>query len=216
MQDFRAVVVGAGGISDAWFGPLLEEEVQIVSVVDLNLETAQRQIDKYKLSCPASTDLKKTLRQARPDFIVDLTIPEAHCAVTCQALRAGCHVLGEKPMAANMAQARKMVKTADSAGKLYMVSQSRRWDGHHETIRRAVEAGLIGQITTVNCDFYIGAHFGGFRDQMASPLILDMAIHHFDLAHFLPASILWPSTPASLIPRVPGTPALPPPARSSK
>jgi len=36
----------------------------------------------------------------------------AHCKVTCTALRAGCHVIGEKPMAASMAEARKMVKTS--------------------------------------------------------------------------------------------------------
>jgi len=40
-------------------------------------------------------------------------------------------------------------------------------------------------VTTVNCDFFLGAHFGGFRDAMPSPLILDMAIHHFDLARFM-------------------------------
>ncbi len=36
----------------------------------------------------------------------------------------------------------------------------------------------------VNCAFYLGAHFGGFRDTMPNPLLLDMAIHHFDLARF--------------------------------
>ena len=48
-----------------------------------------------------------------------------------------------------------------------------------------VRGGKIGRLTTVNCDFYIGAHFGGFRDEMPSPLILDMSIHHFDLCRFL-------------------------------
>src|SRR5207248_2903614 len=36
----------------------------------------------------------------------------------------------------------------------------------------------------LNADFYIGAHFGGFRDEMESPLLLDMAIHTFDAARF--------------------------------
>jgi predicted dehydrogenase len=88
-------------------------------------------------------------------------------------------------MAATMAQARSMIRAADKAGRLYMVSQSRRWYPLHDVIRRSVAAGVIGTVTTVNCDFYIGAHFGGFRDQMPSPLILDMAIHHFDLARAL-------------------------------
>lgn len=181
----RAVVVGAGSISNAWFPPLLAEQVEIAAVVDLRPEAAQTQIAKYGLECPAATDLQSALEKARPDFVVDLTIPEAHAEVTCTALRAGCHVVGEKPMAATMAEARRMVQVAEETGKLYMVDQSRRWDTHHERLRRTIAAGEIGLVTTVNCDFYLGAHFGGFRDEMPSPLILDMAIHHFDLARFM-------------------------------
>jgi predicted dehydrogenase len=180
----RAVVVGAGGISNAWFPPLKAENVEVAAVVDLSLDTARAQIARYELDAVVSDDLKATLRRTKPDFVVDLTIPEAHCGVTCAALRAGYPVVGEKPMAASMAQARRMVKASEDSGKLYMVSQSRRWDASHETLRRAVASGEIGETTTLNCDFYLGAHFGGFRDEMPSPLILDMSIHHFDLARF--------------------------------
>lgn len=185
MPHERAVVVGAGGISAAWFPPLAQEKVHVLAVVDLNIEAARRRIKEFDLDADASTDLKATLNRARPDFVVDLTVPEAHCSVTCTALKAGCHVIGEKPMASSMAEARRMVRTAEQTGRMYMVSQSRRWDGHSEVVSRMVRGGTIGTLTTVNCDFYIGAHFGGFRDQMPSPLILDMAIHQFDLARFM-------------------------------
>jgi len=185
MARKRAVVVGAGGISGAWFGPLKAEKVDVAAVVDLDLDAARGRIKQFKLDCDASTDLKATLRKTQPDFVVDLTVPEAHCAVTCRALRAGCHVVGEKPMAVGMAEARRMVRAAEKTGKLYMVSQSRRWDTVHDSARRTVATGRLGRLTHVNCDFYIAAHFGGFRGEMASPLILDMAIHHFDLARFL-------------------------------
>ena len=184
MQRARAVVVGAGGISGAWFPPLIKEDVEVVAVVDLNLDAAKRRIEEYGLAAEATTDLSAALASHVPDFVVDLTVPEAHCEVTCTALRAGCHVVSEKPMAATMDQARKMVKVSEETGRLYMVSQSRRWDNRHDRVRRTVEAGRIGQVTTANCDFYLGAHFGGFRDEMPSPLPLDMAIHHFDLARF--------------------------------
>ena len=178
------MVVGAGGIAGAWFPRLLEERVHIVGVVDLNLEAARGRVGEYGLDCEASTDLRATLRRTQPDFVVDLTLPEAHCAVTCAALRAGCHVIGEKPMASSMAEARRMVRSAEKTGRLYMVSQSRRWNAKHDVVRRAIAAGAIGALTTLNCDFYIGAHFGGFRDEMPSPLILDMAIHQFDLVRY--------------------------------
>ena len=182
MARESAVVVGAGSISKAWFPPLTAERVDVRAVVDLKIEAARRQVEQFELDCPASTDLRATLKRARPDFVVDLTVPEAHCDVTCTALRAGCHVIGEKPMAASMDQALRMVRTAEQTDRTYMVSQSRRWEPHHAAVRRAVADGLAGRLTTLNCDFYIGAHFGGFRAEMESPLVLDMAIHHFDLA----------------------------------
>ena len=43
----------------------------------------------------------------------------------------------------------------------------------------------IGELGILNSDFYIGAHFGGFRDEMSSPLLLDMAIHTLDAARYL-------------------------------
>lgn len=180
----KVVVVGAGGISNAWFPPLVAEDVEVLAVVDLNCDRAKEQIDKYELHAEASSDLKAMLKKYHPDFVLDLTIPEAHCNTTCIALRAGYPVLGEKPMASSMAEARKMVRTADETGQLYVVSQSRRWDVNHDRIRRTIEHQALGEITTLNCDFYIGAHFGGFRDEMPSPLILDMAIHQFDLARY--------------------------------
>ncbi len=183
MANERVIVVGAGGISNAWFGPITQEELDVVAVVDLNQSAAEKQIEKYKLAgAVASNDLDKTLAQAKADFVIDLTIPDAHCQVTTKALAAGFHVIGEKPMAASMEQARQMVAASEKAGKLYMVSQSRRWESRHATVQSTIDAGRLGTLTTLNCDFYIGAHFGGFRDAMPSPLILDMAIHHFDLA----------------------------------
>lgn len=181
----RVVIVGSGGISTVWVPPLRKEGVEIVAMVDLNLQTVKDRIAQFSLDAEPSTDMKAMIRKHKPDFVLDCTIPEAHCKVTCTALKAGCHVIGEKPMAASMAEARKMVKTSEETGMLYMVSQSRRWDYPHEKIRRTLADKAIGDLTTANCDFYIGAHFGGFRDEMPSPLILDMSIHHFDLVRYL-------------------------------
>jgi len=186
MARLRAIVVGAGGIAGAWFPAFAKEKVKVVAVVDLARERAEKRIEEFKLAdALANDDLEKTLRDRRADFLVDLTVPEAHCAVTCAALRAGLHVVGEKPMASSMAEARRMVRTSEAAGRLYMVSQSRRWDAKHDALQRTVAAGRLGTLTTVNCDFFLGAHFGGFRDEMESPLVLDMAIHHFDMARMV-------------------------------
>ncbi|HUU31201.1 MAG TPA: Gfo/Idh/MocA family oxidoreductase [Phycisphaerae bacterium] len=186
MVKLRAIVVGAGGISRVWFPPLAKEKVHVAAVVDLDRKRAEEAVEKYQLkSAAVATDLDKVLREVKADFVLDLTVPEAHCSVTCKALRAGLHVIGEKPMASSMAEARKMVRASEESGKMYMVSQSRRWNPLHETCRKTIASGRVGGLTTLNCDFFIGAHFGGFRDEMPSPLILDMSIHHFDLARMI-------------------------------
>jgi predicted dehydrogenase len=78
-----------------------------------------------------------------------------------------------------------MVAAAREAGKLFAVIQNRRYDPNVRRLRHLVESGAAGPLTTVNVDFYIGAHFGGFRDRMEHVLLLDMAIHTFDAARLI-------------------------------
>jgi predicted dehydrogenase len=125
------------------------------------------------------------LAKTKPDIVFDCTVPEAHVNVTLMALAQGCHVMGEKPMADSMENAHKMVEAAQKAGKLYAVIQNRRYLPTARRVQHFLQRGDIGRLTTVNCDFYIGAHFGGFRDHMQHVLLLDMAIHTFDAARFL-------------------------------
>jgi predicted dehydrogenase len=183
---FRAVIVGAGNMGRSWGRNLQEnDEVEIAGWVDLRPEVAAQAAAELSLErVVTGTDLERVLREARPDFVVDVTVPEAHHDVTLAALAAGLPVLGEKPMADSMEHARAMVAASERAGKLYMVSQSRRYDAHLASFRDLIERE-IGPLGILNSDFYIGAHFGGFRDEMPSPLLLDMAIHTLDAARYL-------------------------------
>jgi predicted dehydrogenase len=183
---YRALIVGAGGMGRAWGRNLKEcEQTEVVGWVDIRPEVAQEAADQLEFAgIYAGDDLSKAIAETRPDFVVDVTIPEAHRDVTLQALAAGLPVLGEKPMAHSMEAAREMVAASEKAGRLYMVSQSRRYDPRIHAYRRLIEQE-IGTLGILNSDFYIGAHFGGFRDEMPSPLVLDMAIHTFDAARCL-------------------------------
>lgn len=185
-MSFKTVLVGAGGMGKTWARTLSDHpEVEIAGWVDLRPGAAAEAGDELKLA-PAylGSDLGKALAETSPDFVVDVTIPEAHRDVTLQALAVGVPVLGEKPMADSMARAREMVTASEKSGKLYMVSQSRRYDARLSACRQLIQE-QIGTLGILNSDFYIGAHFGGFRDEMASVLLLDMAIHTFDQARYL-------------------------------
>lgn len=170
----------------AWARNLLRNPgTEIAAWVDIDEPTVRKAADDEEVSgALLTTDLGKALEEAQGDFVVDVTVPEAHRAVTVRSLEAGLPVLGEKPMAGTMEDARAMVEAAERAGRLYMVSQSRRYDGRLVAYRELIR-DVCGAPEILNSDFYIGAHFGGFRDAMPSPLLLDMAIHTMDAARFL-------------------------------
>jgi predicted dehydrogenase len=186
-STLKAVLVGCGGMSAAWLNAIAEmDDLQIVGLVDIKQENAVKRASEYNLiEAVIGTKLEDVLASSAPDLVFDCTVPEAHVQVVIEALQHGCHVLGEKPLADSLENARKMVAAAKEAGKMYAVIQNRRYDPNIRRLRRLIAAGEIGPLTTVNSDFYIGAHFGGFRDRMKHVLLLDMAIHTFDAARLI-------------------------------
>lgn len=187
MNAIRVVHIGCGGISNAWLGYVKNrKDIELVGLVDLNRDVAdKRAVENGLTGVEIGIDLKTVLKRTKPDVVFDCTVPEAHVSVTITALRHGCHVLGEKPLADTMPHARKMVAVAKASGKIYAVMQNRRYMTNIQALRRFLKSGVIGRITTVHCDFIMGVHFGGFRDHMKHVLLLDMAIHTFDQTRFL-------------------------------
>ncbi len=186
-SSYRVVLVGCGGISGAWLKPATAMPgVKIVGLVDRVEENARKRAAEFGLEgVETGTNLRRVLRKTSPDIVFDCTVPEAHAEIALEALRQGCHVLGEKPLADTMANARRIVKASSRAGKIHAVIQNRRYDARIRSVRSLVESARMGALTTLNSDFYIGAHFGGFRDRMRHVLLLDMAIHTFDAARLI-------------------------------
>ena len=185
--ELKVALVGCGAISNAWCRAAADlPGLNMVAFVDLHIESARRSATAWKApEALVSVDLADTLQRTRPNIVFNCTVPEAHTEVTLAALSHGAHVLGEKPLADNMADARRMVAAAQEAGLLFAVIQNRRYNENLRRLRAFLESGAIGQLTTVNSDFYLGVHFGGFRDHMAHVLLSDMAIHTFDAARYL-------------------------------
>lgn len=177
--------MGAGGMGRGWAKNLAgSPDATLAGWIDVRENAASSAASELGVPVDyTGTDLDTALGAVQPDFVVDVTPPEVHHDVTLAALRHGVPVLGEKPMAGTMDQARAMVRAAEESDKLYMVSQSRRYNSHARGYRELIQK--VGRLGILNADFYIGAHFGGFRDDMPSPLILDMAIHTFDMARYL-------------------------------
>ena len=187
LQKIRTVLVGCGSMSGAWLEAALAlPQVEIVGLVDVVEAAAHKKAAQYSLSqAIVGTNLQSVLKQTTPDAVFNCTIPEAHYSVTMQALASGCHVLSEKPLATSMEQAREMVAAAQKADRIFAIIQNRRYEPAIRRMTHFLATDGLGSLTTVNSDFYIGAHFGGFRDSMSHVLLLDMAIHSFDAARLL-------------------------------
>jgi predicted dehydrogenase len=195
VSPLRAVLVGAGGMGRAWAREIANNpEVALVGWVDLFTDRVAEGIEAAGLTNVAIEDsIEPALGQLLPDFVVDVAVPEAHHDITRACLERKVPVLGEKPMAANLEEARHLVQLSEQTSTLFVVSQNRRYNAGLAAFRDLVEQRL-GGLGQLNAEFYRAPHFGGFRDEMDSPLLLDMAIHTFDAARYIartaPVSVL--------------------------
>lgn len=160
--------------------------LELVGLVDIFEQNAIARATEFNLeNVRIGTDLTQMLEVTKANVVFDCSIPEAHYEVALIAFQHGAHVLGEKPLADSMARAIEMVNTAEASNRVHAVMQNRRFDPNILRVKQFLETSEIGNITTVNADFFIAAHFGGFRDSMKHVLLLDMAIHTFDQMRFM-------------------------------
>jgi predicted dehydrogenase len=184
---YKVVICGCGGIAGAKYDATKgRSDIEYVGLVDIDIGRARKRAADFHLDgVPVGTDLSAMIEKTRPDIVFDCTVPEAHAPVTINALERGCHVLGEKPLADTMENARRMIAAAKKAGKVYAVTQNRRHQAEIRALAKFLASGELGRVTTVQSTFLLGAHFGGFRDRMEHVLLLDMAIHSFDQARLV-------------------------------
>jgi predicted dehydrogenase len=184
-SKFAAIMVGCGAMSAEWMRSAKELGIQISALVDLNLELARARDSEFQLEAVLFDNLDEAIGKVDAQMLFDCTIPAAHAEVDSKGLINGLHVLEEKPLAMNLADAHRLVDLARKNNLVHTVIQNRRFHPAVRKIRRLLDQGLIGEITTVNIDFFVPAHFGGFREKMDHVLLTDMAIHPFDVARYL-------------------------------
>ena len=188
IAPLRVLQIGCGGIANVWLPPALANpDIEIVGLCDLFPEAAVKLRDKYELpaTLPVFGDAATALQELKPDAIFDCTIPAAHTSNALLAFQNGAHVLSEKPLSDTLENARRALDAARDNGLIYAVTQQYRYANGPRRLKAFLQSGVLGAVTTVNADMYLGGHFGGFRDEMQHVLLLDMAIHTFDMTRFL-------------------------------
>lgn len=182
----RVIQVGLGGMGNTWLRAVgRSPEVEFAGFVEIDDEIARAQSEAYNLDQSLIyKSLPEALQALEADAVLNVTPPQFHREICVAALEAGAPVLTEKPLADTLEDARAIAATAESTNLLCSVAQNYRYRPLTQTIKAVLESGELGALGAVQAEFYRGPHFGGFREEMAHPLILDMSIHHFDLMRF--------------------------------
>lgn len=188
MAKLKVGIIGCGGIANGKHLPAIKKNgnFEILAFCDLIKERAEKAKEEYGTSeSRIYTDYQELLKEDL-DAVYVLTPNNAHAPITIDALKAGKHVMCEKPMAKTYAEAKAMVETAKETGKVLTIGYQSRYRSDSQYLKRACENGDLGEI------YYAKAHairrravptWGVFLDeekQGGGPLI-DIGTHALDL-----------------------------------
>ncbi len=188
-MSIRLAVTGTGSIAKTHARAAANTPgAELVAVVNHRPESMRAFADQFGLKRQYA-DVAALLADGGVDALIVGTPNSLHASQAIAALRAGMHVLVEKPMAMNALEAQAMVETSRATGKHLMVAQCWRHDEQVLWLRSQVAAGRLGEI--VRSKSY-GVHtFWGPRGWFAQKALagggalVDMGVHAIDTTRFL-------------------------------
>jgi len=145
MRKLKAAVVGLTVGSSHTANYVESDYVGEVAICDTNKVKLDEVGDKHNIA-RRYTDYDRMLAEEKPD-IVSVTVPNfLHLPFTVKALEAGAHVLCEKPMARNSAEAEEMLRTAKRCGKKLMINFNQRFQKEVMALKHVIDNGGLGDI----------------------------------------------------------------------
>ena len=188
-RKLKIGIIGTGGISHAHMGGYKQiENVEVFAACDLNIERVESFSEKYNIK-HIFTDYNEMLNLKELDAVSICTWNNTHAEASIAALKAGKHVLCEKPMAMNAEQAIQMGLAAKKSGKLLMVGFVRRFGSDTKTIKEFIDKGQMGDIYYGKASYLrrCGNPGGWFSDinRSGGGSLIDLGVHVIDLIRFL-------------------------------
>lgn len=189
MKKLKVGIIGCGGIATGKHLPAMVSAgcYEIKAFCDLIEERAEEAKENYGTEdSKAYTDYTELLRNQALDAVYVLTPNKSHSVISIAAMKAGKHVMCEKPMAKTAKEAEAMVQTAKETGKILTIGYQNRYRPDSQYLKSACENGDLGEI------YYAKAHairrravptWGVFlneEEQGGGPLI-DIGTHALDL-----------------------------------
>ena len=190
MKKLRVGVIGLGVGRGHVAGYQSHPAAEVAAVADLNIDRLQDIADEYGV--PKRYESGEEMLEAEKLDVVSVATPNKfHKPLTIAALRAGCHVLCEKPMAMSAAEARQMLAAAKKAGKRLMINFSFRFTDAADALRKQVDAGVLGEVYFARTVWHRRRGIPGFggwfttRALSGGGPLIDLGVHRIDLALWL-------------------------------
>jgi predicted dehydrogenase len=145
-QKLRIGVVGCGNISTTYFKYVpLFKSIEIAACADLNQKLAADSAAKYGVRAMKTKDL---LASKDIDIVLNLTVPNAHFAVSMAAVQAGKHVYSEKPLTLSLKDGLALRNAAKAKKVKVAGAPDTILGGAHQLARKAIDEGRVGKITS--------------------------------------------------------------------
>ncbi|MDG0791303.1 Gfo/Idh/MocA family oxidoreductase [Cohnella ginsengisoli] len=189
MTTIKVGVIGLGSISDMHLEAYASNpKVRLEAICDLNLERAQAKADKYGVA-RIYANYNSLLENPDIDAVSICTWNNTHAEISIAAVRAGKHVLVEKPLCKTVEEAHRIQEAVRESGKKLQVGYVRRYDPNARIIHDFIQSGELGDIyyARASCIRRYGNPGGWFADAEKSgggPLI-DIGVHVIDLMWYL-------------------------------
>jgi len=189
MCKFNIGIVGAGNIAHCHMQAYrLLDSVQVVAVCDIQMQRAQEFAGLYNIPRAYESHLEM-MENEKLDAVSVCTWNSAHGPVSIDLLNRGIHVLCEKPLAMNEAEALAMENAAKEHRRVLMPGFCTRYEEGIMLLREQVQSGRLGDVYYIKSTYlrrhgYPGGWFGDSVRSGGGPVI-DLGVHVLDLARFV-------------------------------
>ena len=190
-STLRAGVIGAGAIAQNGHIPGFKNAgAEVIAICDTNLARAKEVAEKHGIPHVFS-DYNELIALTDVDM-VSIGLPNTlHAPVSIAALKAGKHVLCEKPMTVSVADAKKMIAAAEAAGRVLSVNQHMRFDTTAQAMRAIVKSKALGDVYLAETKWVrqqgIPGYGGWFtnKDLAGAGALMDIGVHMLDMLLYL-------------------------------
>jgi len=162
----KAAVIGAGAISKEHLSFLSKSpQADLVGVCDLSPAAAKYAAERYEAK-EAYTDYQQMLAETSPDVVHVLTPPQTHKWLATDCLKAGAHVICEKPITPTLAEFKELWEVAQACDRHLMEDHNYLYNQPILAIQKLVNEGTLGEIHDVEIRVALNVREGGrFADE---------------------------------------------------